>query len=195
MKEFLTRKTRSDAWGEDLSEALKWELYKLADYEAACDRLAQLKLSGELDIEPPSRAGWYRFLTRRRAEENISRIQGGVAEAEGIAAKANISDATLVNALKALAADRVTSGDDKAGVAFVSAATSLIDRMQKERDLELKAAAQETKDEQLKLAREKFEAAEKRLAAMAEVADAARGGKVDPAKVADEIDRILGRKQ
>jgi hypothetical protein len=47
-------------------------------------------------------------------------------------------------------------------VAFVSAATALIDRMQKERDLELKAAAQETKDEQLKLAREKFEAAERR---------------------------------
>ena len=195
MKEFITRKTRSDAWGEDLSEALKWELYKLADYEAGCDRLAELKLSGELDIEPPSRAGWYRFLTRRRAEENIGRIQGGVAEAENIAATSHISDATLVNALKALAADRVTSGDDKAGVAFVSAATALIDRMQKERDLELKAAAQETKDEQLKLAREKFEAAEKRLAAMAEVADAARGGKVDPAKVADEIDRILGRKQ
>ncbi len=169
MKEFITRKTRSDAWGEDLSEALKWELYKLADYEAGCDRLAQLKLSGELDVEPPSRAGWYRFLTRRRAEENIGRIQGGVAEAENIAATSHISDATLVNALKALAADRVTSGDDKAGVAFVSAATALIDRMQKERDLELKQRAQETKDEQLKLAREKFEAAEKRLAVTAEV--------------------------
>jgi hypothetical protein len=156
VKEFLTRKTRSDAWGEDLSEALKWELYKLADYEAGCDRLAQLKLSGELDIEPPSRAGWYRFLTRRRAEENIGRIQGGVAEAEGIAAKANISDATLVNALKALAADRVTSGDDKAGVAFVSAATSLIDRMQKEKDLALKSRAQSVREDELKIAQEKL---------------------------------------
>ena len=100
MKEFFTKKTRSDAWGEDLSEALKWELYKLADYEAGCDRLAQLKLSGELEIDPPSRAGWYRFLTRRRAEANIGRIQGGVAEAENLAANAHISDATLVNALK-----------------------------------------------------------------------------------------------
>lgn len=195
MKEFVTKKTRSDAWGENLSEALKWELYKLGDYEEACDRLAALKLSGELEVEPPSRAGWYRFLCRLRAEENIGRLLGGVAEAEETAAKAQISNATLANALKALAADRVFSGDDKAGVAFVSAATALIDRIQKERDLELKAAAQETKDERLKLAREKFEAAEKRLAAMAEVADAARGGKVDPAKVADEIDRILGRKK
>lgn len=172
MKEFITRKTRSDAWGEDLAEALKWELYKLDDYEAGCDRLAQLKLSGELDVEPPSRAAWYRFLTRRRAEENIGRIQGGVAEAKNIAATSHISDATLVDALKALAVDRATSGNDKAGVAFVSAATSLIDRMQKERDLELKAAAQETKDEQLKLAREKFEAAERREnAAKAAVTD------------------------
>ena len=162
MKEFITRKTRSDAWGEDLSEALKWELYKLDDYEAGCDRLAQLKLSGELDVEPPSRAAWYRFLTRRRAEANIGRIQGGVAEAENIAATSHISDATLVNALKALAADRVTSGDDKAGVAFVSAATALIDRMQKEKDLALKSRAQETRDAQLALAREKFEAAERR---------------------------------
>ena len=57
-------------------------------------------------------------------------------------------------------------------MAFVSAATALIDRMQKERDLELKAAAQETKDEQLKLAREKFEAAERREnAAKAAVTD------------------------
>lgn len=191
MKDFITRKTRSDAWGEDLSEALKWELYKLADYEAGCDRLAQLKLSGELDIEPPSRAGWYRFLTRRRAEENIGRIQGGVAEAENIAATSHISDATLVNALKALAADRVTSGDDKAGVAFVAAATALIDRMQKERDLELKAAAQETKDEQLKLAREKFAAAERRLNAVQGAVDAPQ--LTDAERVA-KIKSIFGMK-
>ena len=40
-----------------------------------------------------------------------------------------------------------------------------------------------------------LEAAEKRLERVAEIADAARGGKVDPEKVADEIDRILGRKK
>ena len=177
MKEFATKKIRSDAWGEDIGESLKWELYKIGSYEEACDRI---KCEG---LTIPSRAAWYRFLSRLRAEENIGRIMGGVAEAEGIAAKANISDATLVNALKALAADRVTSGDDKAGVAFVSAATALIDRMQKERDLELKAAAQETKDEQLKLAREKFEAAEKRLKA---VQDAVKSAKATDGGLSEE---------
>ena len=74
-------------------------------------------------------------------------------------------------------------------------AMALRDRELHAADLNLKERSQKTKDEQLKLAREKFEAAEKRLAAMAELSDAARGGKVDPAKVADEIDRILGRKK
>ena len=74
-------------------------------------------------------------------------------------------------------------------------ATDLIDRQLRAKELNFKAKDLERKDEELKLAQEKFAAAEKRLAAMAEVADAARGGKVDPAKVADEIDRILGRKQ
>ena len=83
-------------------------------------------------------------------------IPAELAEAEGIAAKANISDATLVNALKALAADRVTSGDDKAGVAFVSAATALIDRMQKEKDLALKSRAQSIREDELKIAQEKL---------------------------------------
>ena len=46
------------------------------------------------------------------------------------------------------------------------------DRLQKEQELALKSAAQSTKDEQLKLAREKFEAAERREnAAKATVAD------------------------
>ena len=36
------------------------------------------------------------------------------------------------------------------------------DRLQKEQELALKSAAQSTRDEQLKLAREKFEAAERR---------------------------------
>jgi hypothetical protein len=74
-------------------------------------------------------------------------------------------------------------------------AGALADRRLRAEELKLKARAQQTKDETLRLAREKFEAAEKRLERVAEIADAARGGKVDPAKVADEIDRILGRKK
>ena len=67
--------------------------------------------------------------------------------------------------------------------------------MKRATKLDLDRAAQATKEEQLRLAREKFEAAERREAAIAEAADAARGGKIDPAALADEIDKILGRRK
>ena len=45
------------------------------------------------------------------------------------------------------------------------------------------------------LAKAKFEAAEKRLAAVQDAVNAAKNGTIDPEKVADEIDRILGRRK
>lgn len=47
----------------------------------------------------------------------------------------------------------------------------------------------------LALSRAKFEASEKRLSAVQNAVDAAKNGAIDPAKVADEIDRILGRRK
>ena len=192
----LEPKERCDAWGANLPEETRWELYD------ACNGLAwPLPVVDELEkrgIALPSRAGWYRFLLRMRkadAARRIEKIAQSVAEAQAVADKHGIKAAVFVETLKTLAIDKAMGGDDKAATALASAAASIWDRAQKEKELELKAAAQRTKDEQLKLAREKFEAAEKRLERVAEIADAARGGKVDPAKVADEIDRILGRKK
>ena len=51
---------------------------------------------------------------------------------------------------------------------------AITDRLQKAEGINLKAAAQATKDDQLKLAREKFEAAEKRLNAVAEAVKTAK---------------------
>ena len=190
------KKTRTDAWGSDLPEETRWRIY---------DELGMLKFGEEtlmrlakIGADVPSRAGWYRFLARMRqadAERRIAKIAQSVAEAEKVADNHGIKAAVLVETLKTLAVDRAMTGDDKGATAFASAAASIWDRAQREREIELKQAAQRTRDEQLTLAREKFEAAEKRLERVAEIADAARGGKVDPAKVADEIDRILGRKK
>ena len=113
----------------------------------------------------------------------------------GDMARETIDDATAAEAYKGLSVDAAMSGDAKTAALYAQAASAFRDRAQKAEELRLKAAAQLTKDEALRLAREKFEAAEKRLERVAEIADAARGGKVDPAKVADEIDRILGRKK
>ena len=192
-----TKKTRTDAWGEDLPEKVRWDIYDTARSlpwpQAVCDQLEALGVR-----RLPTRAAWYRFLSRMRradAERRIEKIAESVAEAEKVADKHGIKAKVFVETMKSLAIDSAMTGDNKSATALAAAAAAIWDRAQKERDLELKAARQKTADEQLKLAREKFEAAEKRLAAMAELSDAARGGKVDPAKVADEIDRILGRKK
>ena len=167
-------KIRSDAWGEDLSEKTRWDAYDLAKAlpwpQAVCDQLESLGID-----RLPSRAAWYRFLARMRkadAARRVERIAQSVAEAQSVADKAGIKAAVFVETLKTLAIDRAMGGNDKAATSLASAAVSIWGAAQRDKELELKAAAQETKDEQLKLAREKFEAAERREnAAKAAVTD------------------------
>jgi len=195
----LEPKERIDAWGADLPEKVRWDCYDL------CRGLSwpkgvidQLEAIGIKDDRLPRRTAWYNFLARMRkadAARRIDRIAQSVAEAQAVADRHGIKAAVFVETLKTLAIDKAMGGDDKAATQLASAAAAIWDRAQREEELRLKNAAQATKDAALALAREKFEAAEKRLERVAEIADAARGGKVDPATVADEIDRILGRKK
>ena len=189
------KKERSDAWGASLPEEVRWQLY---------DTLAAMPwpaVPGELEkrgVETPSRAGWYRFLARQRkadAARRIERIAQSVAEAQAVADKHGIKAAVFVETLKSLAIDRAMGGDDKAATSLAAAAASIWANAQREKEIDLKSRSISVQEASASLAREKFEAAEKRLERVAEIADAARGGKVDPAKVADEIDRILGRKK
>jgi len=208
----VSHKTHSNAWGEDLPEDTRRQLYDytkpptaeennagrpwLRDFDR--DVLPYLSLQG---IVAPSRAGWYRFLGRMR-EQAAARTIIGLETSKRIAqgmADSGVDPRLAADVMTSLAVDEAAKPEEerneKVMGIFASAAALFRATDQRERELALKAAAQQTKDEQLKLAREKFEAAEKRLERVAEIADAARGGKVDPAKVADEIDRILGRKK
>lgn len=178
-----TRKTHSNAWGEDLPEELRWRLYdELGTRSFGEEVMSAVAKAG---AEVPSRAGWYRFLARMRkadAERRIAKIAQSVAEAQKVADKHGVKAAVLVETLKTLAVDRAMTGDDKGATAFASAAASIWDRAQREREIELKQAAQTTRDEQLKLAREKFEAAEKRIAAVQAAVKSAKasGGGLTP---------------
>lgn len=209
-------KERSDAWGAALGDETRWLLY---------DELRAMPwpaVPGELEkrgIDKPSRAGWYRFLARMRkadAARRIDRIAQSVAEAQAVADRHGIKAAVFVETLKSLAIDRALGGNDKAATSLAAAAASIWANAQRETELELKAAAQQTKDEQLKLAREKFEEeAARRTAAEARaekaeaeaealkatikelekaLQDAGKVNVADPARVAAEVDRILGRK-
>lgn len=167
-------KVRTDSWAAGLSEEQSWELYSKARrcqwQEAAAWAVKEFGLE-----KGPSRTAFYAWMTAMREEEHEHRMgQAAIAAAEAAALGGKCTkDEALIQAFKALATDvALTTGDAKTASAFVNSAMAIKDRLQKEQELALKSAAQSTKDEQLKLAREKFEAAERREnAAKATVAD------------------------
>ena len=167
-------KVRTDSWAAGLSEEQSWELYSKAQrcqwQEAAAWAVKEFGLE-----KGPSRTAFYAWMTAMREEEHEHRMgQAAIAAAEAAALGGKCTkDEALIQAFKALATDvALTTGDAKSASAFVNSAMAIKDRLQKEQELALKSAAQSTKDEQLKLAREKFEAAERREnAAKATVAD------------------------
>ena len=168
-------KLRTDSWASALTEEQGWALY----YKARglrWNEAAEWAVK-EFGIESPSRTAFYAWLGRMRAEESAHRLeQAATAAAEAAAlAKTQTSDEAQIAAYKAMATElalRTGSADEAAK--FVNMAAALSERRLRARELDIKARAQETKDEQLKLAREKFEAAERRLAAVQEAVKAAK---------------------
>ena len=174
-------KTRKDAWGEGLPEETRWQLYAytkpptdeeregprlsrpwLRDFDR--DVLPYLSLQG---IVAPSRAGWYRFLQRMRiaeAEGVKFSVEAAKRIAEGVVA-ANVDARLAADYLTAKALDAATASDaasQKAAAILAAGAAKFHAAALAEEKLKLDAARQRTADEQLKLAREKFEAAERR---------------------------------
>ena len=152
-------KVRTDSWAAGLSEEQSWALYSKARrcqwQEAAAWAVKEFGLE-----KGPSRTAFYAWLTAMREEEHEHRMgQAAIAAAEAAALGGRCTkDEALIQAFKALATDvALTTGDAKTASAFVNSAMAIKDRLQKEQELALKSAAQSTKDEQLKLAREEFE--------------------------------------
>ena len=152
-------KVRTDSWAAGLSEEQSWALYSKARrcqwQEAAAWAVKEFGLE-----KGPSRTAFYAWMTATREEEHEHRMgQAAIAAAEAAALGGRCTkDEALIQAFKALATDvALTTGDAKTASAFVNSAMAIKDRLQKEQELALKSAAQSTKDEQLKLAREKFE--------------------------------------
>ena len=166
-------KLRTDSWAANLTEEQAWALYYKARglrWNEAADWAVK-----EFGVEAPSRTAFYAWLGRMRKEESAHRLeQAATAAAEAAAlAKTKTSDDALIAAYKAMGAELAlrTGSAGEAGK-FVEMATALADRQLHSAELDLKERSQKTKDEQLKLAREKFQAAEKRLSAVQGAVDA-----------------------
>ena len=187
--------TRSDAWEAQLPAETAKELYRLTkcptEEEAKNGRpwlrdfdrdvLPYLSLQG---IVAPSRAGWYRFLGRMRkdeAEGKIVRLFASRDIAQRMA-EAKVDFRVASDFMTALAMDEATKDDeqrnDEAMKIYSNAAAMFASSAQRDKELQLKADKGRRDDEALRLAREKFEAAERRE-------NAAKGAIAD-AKLTDE---------
>lgn len=152
-------KTRTDSWAASLTAEQAWTLY-------AKSRRCQWQVAADWAVEEfglakaPSRTAFFAWRAQMHAEEHEHRMeQAAIAAADAAALGQKVTkDEALIAAFKALATEvALTTGDAKSASAFVNSAMAIKDRLQKASELDLKARAQETKDEQLKLAREKFE--------------------------------------
>ena len=204
----IAPKVRADSWAALLSPEQQWALFNY-HYEVVHGKWELSCAWAEKEFElsrRPSRAGFYTWLEQMNKLEEIHNEEiRTIADerAKSAAAQLTVGSETMRQALTAKMMDLIlVSGDLKAADIVKNIFTALSQEdtaakalQLKGREVELKQQAQETRDEQLKLAREKFEAAERRLQAVQDAVDKAKGGKLDPAKVADEIDKILGRKK
>ena len=157
-------KLRTDSWASALTEDQAWALFAIArrcDWQEAASWAVK-----EFGLErTPSRSGFYKWIDYMRGEESAHRLsQAATAAAEAAAlAKTQAKDDALIGAYKAMAAElALRTGSAKEAAKFVEMATALVDRQLHAAELDIKERSQKTKDEQLKLAREKFEAAERR---------------------------------
>ena len=169
-------KLRTDSWAASLTEEQSWQLYyksRALRWNEAAEWAVK-----EFGVDQPSRTAFYAWLGRMRGEESAHRLeQAATAAAEAAAlAKTQARDDALVGAFKAMAAELAlrTGSAGEAGK-FMRMALDITDRQMRRRDLG-------QKDEQLKLAREKFEAAERRLAAVQDAVKSAKtsGGGLTP---------------
>ena len=183
-------KLRTDSWASSLTEEQSWQLYyksRALRWNEAADWAVK-----EFGVDAPSRTAFYAWLGHMRAEESAHRLeQAATAAAEAAAlAKTQTSDEAQIAAYKAMATElALRTGSAKEAEKFVAMAGAIADRRLRAEELKLKAAAQGTKDEQLKLAREKFEAAERREnAAKATLGDT----KLTPADKVARMKEIFG---
>lgn len=162
-----TTRPRHDAWYAPLSEAERWAVYERS-LTLPWNAVAEW-VESRYGIAV-SRSGFYRFLDWMRPQLSAHRLEQAVLareEAKGLAeaagARKEIADAFV--AMGSEIALRTNSAE--AATEWIKMAAQLMAAAQKDREIELRAEAQ-------RLDREKFEAAEKRLAAVKSAVEDAR---------------------
>lgn len=156
---------RADAWYADLTEEQLWQLYAIAKRThnwAEVARIARDELHIEAEISRSAFYRWRDWMRQQDADRRRVSIIAAQQEAIDIAQAHGIKDDAAINALKSLAIDAAMRDDSSEALKWVNAAMSIKDRQQKAAEIALKKAKGDRDDRALALAREKFEAAERR---------------------------------
>ncbi len=175
---------RKDSWAGELLDDEAAEIFeRWRVYKGAWEEFAEWIASTYPKSRKPSRSALYAWASTDPAHPGAgfraflavrsARIRAAGKEMAEWARSIDESDETLANGFKALGCDAYTvARDGKLGAALMAEYRNLTEQALHRQEISLKARAQSTKDEQLKLAREKFEAAEKRLSAVQGAVDA-----------------------
>ena len=199
----IAPKVRADSWAALLSPEQQWALFNY-HYEVVHGKWELSCAWAEKEFELPSRPShnaFYEWLKKMNELEDLhnEEIRTLADErAKSAAAGLTVGSETMRQAVAAKMMDLIlVSGDLKAAdivkkiFTAISQGEATAKALElKGREVELKQQAQETRDEQLKLAREKFEAAEKRLNATKSVVT---DEKLTPEQKIAALDKMFGR--
>lgn len=197
---------RIDAWESRLTDEQQRELYrwtqtprevkvegegegKVVRRPSFDECMARLD---EMGVPRPSRGAWFRFkaaMQKMLREELLYSVAASSESAKDLKEMTPADYALAADTFTNLAIDASMKGNDKAVSIYSGAARHYREMMQQEKKLDLQSRAQATKEDQLRLAREKFEAAEKRLNA---VQDAVADRKLTDADKLLKIKEIFG---
>ena len=177
---------RIDAWESRLTDEQQRELYRWTQTPR------EVKVEGEgegkvvrrpnfdecmarldeMGVPRPSRGAWFRFkaaMQKMLREELLYSVAASSESAKDLKEMTPADYALAADTFTNLAIDASMKGNDKAVSIYSGAARHYREMMQQEKKLDLQSRAQATKEDQLRLAREKFEAAERRLNATKDV--------------------------
>jgi len=185
---------RKDSWAGELLPDEAAEVFEAwRKYKGGWEKFAEWIASTYPNARKPSRtalyawastdpehpgAGFLNWKTVRSARIRAA----GEQMAEWARAHGDIADETVAKGFMALGCDAMSNGGGEAGKEMLDSWCKVTDRLLHRQELNLRSRAQQTKDETLRLAREKFEAAEKRLAAVQDAVKSAKtsGGGLTP---------------
>ena len=182
-------KPRCDAWDASLDEAARWRIY--AQTRRAPWYEVSEWIAAEYGIGAPSRSALYAWTARMRKLESAHRIEQAIEAREEIGALAGTAAASdrLIEAYQSLAAELALKGNAPDAVRLTTMAMQLAAQQTAAAELALKRQRLGQQQDALRLAREKFEAAERRLS---DAKDAVANSSLTPAERDARLREIFG---